>query len=85
MNTANGSIRRLKQGEKPPEGYTVLTPNEYLALQGISEDQRPAELALFRFIEDRKKLGAPIGIEVKNAFRVGFKSALAMLNQGRVG
>lgn len=83
MNTETGNIKRLKRGEAPPAGHTVLTPDEFLGLQGVPEQQRPAELALMRFVADRKKLKAPVTLEIKNAFRIGFKSALAMLSQGR--
>lgn len=85
MDTRTGKIYEMNVNEEEllneqkklfNEALTKLKESEYKAIKDLPEDSRPLELALLRFIEERKKLGAPHGIEVKNAFRLGYQSAL---------
>lgn len=82
MNS-DGGIKRLKVGEKAPDGHIMLTPAEYQKLAVIPEQNRPEELAVMRFTAERRLLGAPNNIHIQNAFRIGFRTSIAMLTQGR--
>lgn len=75
MDTRTGKIadfeEHLKQGV-PKKYLKDLTPAELEMLLHVDEKDRPVVLAVDRFIRERQKLGAPAGIEVRNAFRLGF-------------
>lgn len=75
MNSKTGVIREFPPGVLPDE-YTELTELERIDLMKFPEEQRPAELALRRFIRDRKELGAIVPIEIKNAFRLGYRAGV---------
>lgn len=64
---------RAKQTLAEQLKITKLTDKEYLAVKYLPEEDRPAALALSRFVESRTKLGARVDVAVKNAFRLGFQ------------
>lgn len=80
MQTDTGKIVMMDSSEAKEaalrERLTQLTQKEHALLLNIEEKDRPVELAVTRFIEERKRLKAPHGIEVKNAFRQGYLAAL---------
>lgn len=53
-----------------------LTPAEHNTLLEHSPEKRPEELAVMRFKETRKKLGANNGLAVLNAFRLGYRAGV---------
>jgi len=80
MDTRTGKIYDLNdemakncETDRP---LTPLSPKEYQAMLGHKAEDRPIELALVRFMAERMKLGAPVTLAVKNAFRCGYWAAL---------
>jgi len=76
MNQDTGKIELFENEEDArSRRLTPLSPKEYQAMMGMPEEARPVELALLRFIGERKRLKAPVTLEVKNAFRLGYLAA----------
>jgi hypothetical protein len=75
MNTKTGEIKSYPN-DVAIENMTPLTQREFEALRGVEEKDRPRVLALFRFIEERKLVGASCDIRIKNAFSMGYRAAL---------
>jgi hypothetical protein len=75
MNS-DGQIRHFESDEAArAAGYkTALSPKEYQAMLGHKPEDRPVELALMRFEQERAALGAPVTIAIRNAFRLGFRA-----------
>lgn len=91
MNTRTGKIYNLSNFEPLTKHYddddrikvqpmlghnlTQLSDKENEVLGQLAEQDRPEQLALMRFIDERKRLGAPYGLSVQNAFRLGYRAA----------
>lgn len=81
-------IKRLQQNEPAPDHHdlhelqalenrigktlTRLTTSEVNSLKHIPEADRPRELAVSRFIQERKRLGGKVTMESLNAYRLGY-------------
>lgn len=76
MDTRSGRIHRSEDAQEfRKKGFTELTPGEFAAVQSLPEAERPAALAMYRFVEQRRQLGGPMDIGIKNAFRMGYLAA----------
>ena len=83
MNTRNGQIYQIENPEERAElesrlGHllTDLTDHENEVLQSLPIGDRAEQLALMRFIAERRRLKAPHGVEVQNAFRLGYRAGV---------
>lgn len=80
MDKSNGKIyseNELKeQSQEIQKRSTMLSPEEYKAMHGIPEQNRPMELALLRFIKKREQLGVTADSRLQNAFQLGYLAAL---------
>ncbi|MCX9024597.1 MAG: hypothetical protein OIN85_00710 [Candidatus Methanoperedens sp.] len=72
----NGTEEELSALEKTlGDKLKRLGEQEYEHLKKIDPPTlRPEELALMRFIEERKRLKAPHNVAIQNAFRLGFRA-----------
>ncbi len=52
-----------------------LTSVEHQLLKDIAEEDRPRELALMRYVQERKALGSKVDPWAKQAFRHGYDAA----------
>lgn len=76
MDIKTGKIELFEtESDAEKRRRTPLSPKEYQAMMCFGEEQRPLELALMRFVEERKRLKAPNRPEVRNAFRLGWLAA----------
>ena len=70
MQTDTGKIVMMDSSEAKEaalrERLTQLTQKEHALLLNIEEKDRPVELAVTRFIEERKRLKAPHGDGLKH-------------------
>jgi hypothetical protein len=82
MDTKSGMIHEMNEADiealkKAYDGrLTELNTAEHMAIKPFPQERRPEELALIRFLDEREKLGAPCGLWVQNAFRLGYLAAL---------
>jgi hypothetical protein len=77
MDTRTGKIHQMSDADAETRSHlTRLTSREHELIGKMPSEDRPRELALLRFIEEREKLGAPVTVALKNAFRLGYKAAL---------
>jgi hypothetical protein len=81
MDTKTGKIvgydELASAKEEIKKHFTPLTEKEYIDISKIEERLRPEHLALLRFIDTRRCLGAPHGAEIQNAFRLGYRAAIS--------
>jgi hypothetical protein len=82
MDTRTGKMYQFENEDEKKEieaelgrKLRELAPEEFNRLQSFSPEQRPEETALRRFIESRKALGAPHGLPIQNAFRLGYRAS----------
>ena len=83
MDTRTGKIHEIENEKQKVElearlngTLTLLSNRENEILSRVTEQDRPLELALMRFIEERKRLDAPYGLAIQNAFRLGYQAAV---------
>lgn len=81
MDTKSGQIRYVSDSEFTKR-ETPLSESEYQGMIQLPEKQRPMELALMRFKQQRKKMGLPVDIRQVNAFQLGYLCALSDVSQG---
>jgi len=81
MDIKTGKIEFLIETDSKVKGKVLVSPQEYQALHALPEQERPVELYLMRFCESRKRLGAPLTIAMKSAFRIGFLIAQKIYTQ----
>lgn len=61
---------------------TRLTEMEHNLVKDLPEHERPAVIALQRYLKDRAKLGRTgIGVQEKVAFKLGFKAGRETLDK----
>jgi len=63
-------------GEEKGPQLTPLSAEEYALVQQFPDENRPTELALARFVKQRKLLGGKVTPEVKTGFRLGYQACL---------
>lgn len=81
MNTKDGSLKILKSGDDAPAGHVLLNHHEYRLLNAIPEENRPEELAVMRFKDERRAIGVICTPQIENAFRLGFRKCIQMISQ----
>ncbi len=72
MNTDSGEIRKFAPGEKVLSQFTELTYEEHSHIEHFPAQDRPLELATFRFRKQREELGGKADTLILNAFRQGY-------------
>ena len=83
MDTRTGNIYKVKDAKEQAEieewlgtKLIELADREANMLQNLPQEKRAEELALYRFVEERKRLRAKYGLEIQNAFRLGYKAGV---------
>lgn len=82
MQESNGKIHEFENDEQVSaaekalgERLVRLTNEEAQLLQRIPEEDRPRELALQRYVQERKAIGGVVNPWTMQAFRRGFDAA----------
>lgn len=79
MDQKTGEIFKVTDAELKEliknKNLTALTPREHRYMETVSaKEDRPMELALFRYAEKRIGLGLKTSEQLKAAFRAGYKA-----------
>lgn len=77
MDLRSGEIKEVKPNETPKEGSIEISPFEQRYLDHVPKEMRPFELAWLRTYK-REKWDGFKKATMKNAFRLGWNSAIFM-------